>query len=69
MLSKDVTVFVKNEHSDDVKMDKVFSCKWCNFIKKNKKKQTHSLKLQQPNFTKRFMAYKNLELGIDLVST
>lgn len=67
MLSEDVTVFVKNEHSDDVKMDKVFSCKWCNFI--NKKNQTHSLKLQQPNFTKRFMAYKNLELGIDLVST
>lgn len=69
MLSEDVTVFVKNEHSDDVKMDKVFSCKLVISSKKKKKNQTHSLKLQQPNFTKRFMAYKNLELGIDLVST
>lgn len=45
MLSEDVTVFVKNEHSDDVKMDKVFSCKWCNFIKKNKKKQNPQFKV------------------------
>lgn len=61
-------MFVKNKHSADVKT-KCFHANeelWCDFIKKT---QTHCLKLQQPNFTKRFMAYKNLELGIDLVST
>lgn len=45
MLSEDVTVFVKNEHSDDVKMDKVFSCKWCNFIKKTQKKPNPQFKV------------------------